>query len=839
MTMRRLGVMQEFTRADKRQLRSERFEREAQRTLAEKAATSVTIERDVALAWFDRYYLDAMATIVDQKIEKARIESQAVDANYRGGRASRADRLMVRNTLVELEDRASEFRRRRLNSKVALARWVGDDNSLPLGERPDITVLRWNTQGLHQQLTHHPQLAILEKQEQIASTEAQLAQANKKSDWSWEVGFSQRGSTYSNMVSIGVSIPWQSNSSGRQDRDIAARLAMVEQAKAQREDALRAHVAEVSAMVNEWENGKERLARYTNERMPLTDERIEAVMTAYRGGKANLSDVLVVHRNALEVHLQALQLEWETARLWAQLNFLFPLAKGGAMKHKTMILALATVGVVGTSGYGLYRLGLHQGMNATKGDTPATASAQSTDKVDPSTGKKVLYWHDPMVPGPKFDKPGKSPFMDMQLVPVYADEAGDEGKVSISPRVQQNLGIRTAEVTKGNLTSAIEAVGSVAYNERDVVVIQARSNGYVERLYVHAPLDPVKKGQPLAELYVPDWVAAQEEYLSVKRLTGTGTAELLDAARQRMRLVGMTEDQIRLVESRGKAQPRLPITAPINGVLAELNVREGMTVMAGTPLFRINGLSTIWVNAEVPENVAGQLRPNNVVEGRTPALPGLVFKGKVGAILSEVNAATRTLKARIELANPTGQLVPGMFVTVNMSPVARKDLLLVPSETIIQTGKRSVVMVAQSDGKFMPVDVEIGAEANGQTEIRKGLEAGQRVVTSGQFLIDSEASLKSTSARMSDMPATDSGKPTSLTHHGTGKVEKIDKDEITLSHDTISSLQWGPMTMGFKLPKNGLPKNISVGDSVVFYIRQTSDGTYEITTISLTTGAAK
>lgn len=517
------------------------------------------------------------------------------------------------------------------------------------------------------------------------------------------------------------------------------------------------------------------------------------------------------------------------------------------MKHKTMILALATVVVVGASGYGLYSLGLRQGINhAAKGAAPAASAVQSTDKVDPSTGKKVLYWHDPMVPGPKFDKPGKSPFMDMQLVPMYADEAGDEGKVSISPRVQQNLGIRIAEVTKGNLASAIETVGSVAYNERDVAMVQARSNGYVERLYVRAPLDPVKKGQPLAELYVPDWVAAQEEYLSVKlateRLAGAHTTGLLDAARQRMRLVGMTEDQIRLVESRGKAQPRLPITAPISGVIAELNVREGMTVMAGAPLFRINGLSNVWVNAEVPENFAAQVRPGNAVEGRTPALPGMVFKGKVGAILPEVNTATRTLKARIELANPSGQLVPGMFVTVRMSPAARKDLLLVPSEAIIQTGKRSVVMVAIGDGKFTPVDVETGVEANGQTEVRKGLEAGQKVVVSGQFLIDSEASLKGTAARMSDMPATDSGKAagqTMATHHGTGKVEKIDKDEITLSHGPIPSLQWGPMTMGFKLPANGLPKNISVGDSVVFDIRPTPEGTYEITAISLAPGGAK
>ena len=507
------------------------------------------------------------------------------------------------------------------------------------------------------------------------------------------------------------------------------------------------------------------------------------------------------------------------------------------MKGKKIVLALAAAGVLGAGGYGLYWLGLNQGMQSTAPASNAAAGAQGGDLIDPATGKKVLYWHDPMVPGQRFDKPGKSPFMDMQLVPVYADDAGDDGKVSISPRVQQNLGIRTAEVTQGNLAPAVEAVGSVAYNERDVVMVQARSNGFVERLYVRAPLDPVKKGQPLAELYVPDWVAAQEEYLSVRRMQGPGADAFVDGARQRMRLAGMTDDQIRLVASTGKIHARLTITAPIAGVVSELAVREGMTVMAGASLFRINGLHTIWVNADVPENLSSLVRPGNAVEARTPSLPETVFKGKVSAILPEVNPATRTLKARVELANPGGRLVPGMFATVNFTPATRKDVLMVPTEAVIQTGKRSVVMVAQGDGKFLPVDVEIGTEANGQTEIRKGLEAGQKVVVSGQFLIDSEASLKGTATRMSEMPAPEAGKAAGPTHRGEGKVESIGKDEITLSHGPIPTLQWGEMTMGFKPPESGLPRNVAVGDRVVFEIRQTKDGMFQITTISPTAGA--
>ncbi|WP_211443822.1 efflux RND transporter periplasmic adaptor subunit [Collimonas humicola] len=502
------------------------------------------------------------------------------------------------------------------------------------------------------------------------------------------------------------------------------------------------------------------------------------------------------------------------------------------MKNKQIFAAAAIAALLGAGGYGLYSAGMHRGerMAASMPDD-ATAAPTGGPKAA-EAGKKVLYWHDPMVPGQKFDKPGKSPFMDMQLVPVYAGDAGDEGKVSISPRVQQNLGIRTAAVMRGKLTSAVTAVGSVAYNERDVALVQARSNGFLERLYVRAPLDPVRKGQALAELYVPEWVAAQEEYLSVRRMQGNGMDSLLGGARQRMRLAGMGDEQIRLVEASGKVQARLTLFAPISGVVSDLAVREGMTVMAGAPMFKINGLATIWVNADVPEGLAAQVRPGNAVEARTTALPGTVFKGKVSAILPDVNPATRTLKARIELPNPSGQLAPGMFATINFSSGAGKDVLLVPTEAVIRTGTRSVVMVAQGEGKFAPAGVEIGGESNGQTEILKGLDVGQNVVVSGQFLIDSEASLSGTEIRMADAVAPAASQASTPVHHGAGKVERITKDEITISHGPIPSLQWGAMTMGFKAPAAGLPGNIAVGDNVVFEIRADKDGAFQIAAIA-------
>jgi Cu(I)/Ag(I) efflux system membrane fusion protein len=501
------------------------------------------------------------------------------------------------------------------------------------------------------------------------------------------------------------------------------------------------------------------------------------------------------------------------------------------MSRRLIVAVAGAIGLAGAVGYGTYRIGLNEGQR------DASAARSAIGAVRPEAGqgdRKVLYWHDPMVPSQKFDKPGKSPFMDMDLVPVYGGEAQADAAVLVNHGVQQNLGVRIAEVRKGRLAAGLEAVGNVAFNERDVALVQARSNGFVERLFARAPLEPVRKGQALMELYVPDWVAAQEEYLAVKRMPpGKNTEGLLDAALQRMRVAGMTEEQVRQVASRGTVSPRLTVSAPIDGVIAELNAREGMTVAAGAPLFRINGLHTVWVNAEVPERAAPQVRPGMPVQVTSPAFPEASFAGKVEALLPEVDQATRTLKARIEVANPGAKLVPGMFATVRMTP-AEREVLIVPSEAVIQTGTRTVVITALDGGRFAPVEVVTGSEANGQTEVRKGLSAGQKVVASGQFLIDSEASLRGTMTRLgqSTEPASSGQAPAAPTHHATGKVEKIGKDEVTVSHGPIASLKWGPMTMGFKPPPAGMPPDIAVGDTVDFVIQSGDDGMYRIVSIS-------
>jgi len=530
------------------------------------------------------------------------------------------------------------------------------------------------------------------------------------------------------------------------------------------------------------------------------------------------------------------------------------------MKLKKLVIALIAATALSAAAYGLYALGMQRGMGISAGAeqrpaqpaTEANASqalpqsvAEGEDAtrrhiadglkagdMDPVTGKKILYYHDPMVPGNKFDKPAKSPFMDMMLVPVYADSDGDQGKVTVSPRIQQNLGVRTAEVTEGVLSPQVSAVGSIAYNERDQVVLQARAAGFVERLHVRATLDAVKQGQPLADLYVPDWVAAQEEFLSVRRMQGHDLGSLVDGARQRMRQVGMSEDQIKRVEQTGKTQPRITLAAPINGVLSELMVREGMSVMPGATLLRINGVSTVWANAEVPESQVAQLRPGTKVQARSPAVPGTTFEGTVQALVPEVNPGTRTLKARVQLNNPGMRLLPGMSVTMQFMDMRAEKALLIPTEAVIQTGKRTVVMLAEDKGRFRPVEIEAGIESDGQTEVKRGLDVGQRVVVSSQFLIDSEASLKGVEARLNGAP-----KPTmdntAPRHEGQGKVEALSDEAITLSHGPIASLKWGSMTMDFKVPlKAGLPRHLEVGDPVSFEFYMDADGMPQLTRLS-------
>jgi membrane fusion protein, copper/silver efflux system len=462
-----------------------------------------------------------------------------------------------------------------------------------------------------------------------------------------------------------------------------------------------------------------------------------------------------------------------------------------------------------------------------------------------AAGRKVLYWHDPMVPGQKFDKPGKSPFMDMDLVPVYA-EAAQDGGVTINARQQQSFGMRTAVATEGRLDTGFSAVGAVGIDERALVAVQARSPGYVERLLVRAQYDGVAAGQPLAELYVPEWLAAQEELLALRASAQPGTAELVESARQRLRLLGMPPGEIARIERDGKSSVRVTVTAPQGGIVWEIGARDGMAVMPGTTLFKLAGIGTVWVTADVPEAQAALVRSGAPVEARAAAYPDRIFKGSVNALLPEVNAQTRTVRARIVLANPGGALKPGMYATVKFGGAAGQQAVLVPSEAVIRTGKRNVVIVDAGDGRFVPADVDVGRESGDMTEIRKGILAGQHVVVSGQFLVDSEASLKGALARISSSsdivaqagsadphaapaPPAAAG-PAQVNHKAEGVVRSVG-DEVLIKHGAIPSAGMGAMTMAFKAPKGGVPKNIKEGTAVSFAFVFTPQGDMQLTSI--------
>ncbi len=456
------------------------------------------------------------------------------------------------------------------------------------------------------------------------------------------------------------------------------------------------------------------------------------------------------------------------------------------------------------------------------------AAAGMAEKAPAQEKDKVLYWYDPMYPQQHFDKPGKSPFMDMQLVPKMADASTAGAGVKIDPVVLQNLGTRLAAVTRIPLSTQIEVTGIVGYNERDVAVVQNRVAGFVEHTWPLAPGDIVKAGQPLVEFLVPEWAAGQYELLALRATQDKGDAGLLAAARDRLRLMGMPEQLIREVEKSGTPRTRYTVSAPIGGLLQSLDVRPGMTVIAGQTLARINGLSSVWLDAAVPQAMAADVRTGGSAQVRIDGFPGEAISGRITAILPMLSDASRSLRVRVELPNRDGRLRPGLSAQVILAHTDQATALSVPTEAVIRTGKRTLVMVAGDAGHFIPVEVTLGREVNERTVILAGLEEGQQVVSSGQFLIDSEASLSGIMARNTGEAGAKSGAmsgtaPAAL-HEADATIKEIGKDEITLAHGPFPTLSMPSMTMAYPLAKPELVKGLKVGDKVRVGVRETDDG---------------
>jgi outer membrane protein TolC len=324
MTMRSLGVMQEFTREDKRKARSNRFEREVELVNANRNLTVNYVQRSTAMAWLDRYYQERILEVLIRQRDEAKLQIETSDAAYRGGRGSLNDAFAARTAVVQIEDRIATAQLQVGTSKIQLNRWVGDVDAYALDTLPLMARVPFSEDHLDAQLLHHPQIAVMQRQEVVAQADADIALANKKADWTVEIMLNQRGSAYSNMASINASIPWQWDPKNRQDREVSAKLATVEQHRAERADAIRNHIAEISAMLKEWRGNQARLRKYDYTILPLAKERISAALAAYRSGAAaasTLSAVLEARRMEVDVQLERLRLDMETARLWAQLNY--------------------------------------------------------------------------------------------------------------------------------------------------------------------------------------------------------------------------------------------------------------------------------------------------------------------------------------------------------------------------------------------------------------------------------------------------------------------------------------------------------------------------------------
>lgn len=364
-----------------------------------------------------------------------------------------------------------------------------------------------------------------------------------------------------------------------------------------------------------------------------------------------------------------------------------------------------------------------------------------------SSGRKVLYWYDPMFPDKRFDKPGKSPFMDMQLVPRYAEEAGDVGGVTVSPAVMQNLGIRLAKVEVRDMAPVVHAVGRVDFDQRLISEVQTLTPGFVERLSVRAEGEPIGSGRVVAQVYSPELLAAQNEYRALMASKGAVSTSLRTAARSRMKLLGLPEGMVQRLERGGAPQRTYPVVARTSGVVTTIGARPGAQVSPGQSIVTIQGLGQVLVIADVPEASLNNIRVGQPAEITFAAYPGDIRRGIVDYILPSLNTQSRTGQVRFTLPNPGARLKSGMFANVKLQG-AGGTAIVVPSEAVIDTGRRQVVVVRRS-GRFVPQEVQIGRDYAEWTEVLAGLQPGEEVVASGQFLIDSEASLQGYLSRLS------------------------------------------------------------------------------------------
>ncbi|MHB1122227.1 MAG: efflux RND transporter periplasmic adaptor subunit [Ramlibacter sp.] len=518
------------------------------------------------------------------------------------------------------------------------------------------------------------------------------------------------------------------------------------------------------------------------------------------------------------------------------------------MKASNVILTLVVLGAAGAGGYWLG--GQRHGGSA---DTPAAAPAGSAAAAVPAKARKVLYYRNPMglpdtSPTPKKDQ------MGMDYIPVYEGEDEDAGRpgvpgqIRISTEKIQKLGVRTEAATLRALGRTVRAAGRVEPDERRIHVISPKYEGYVERLHVNVTGQPVAKGQPLFEVYSPELVSAQREYAiaaqGVQAMAfaaseaQSGMKQLADSSLARLRNWDLSPEQVAALVKTGEARRTVTFRSPVSGIVTEKKAVQGMRFMPGEMLYQVTDLSSVWVIADVFEQDIGLVRNGSQATVRINAYPDKVFRGRITYVYPTMNADTRTVPVRVELANPGHLLKPAMFTQVQVQVGGKTPVIAVPDSAVIDSGTRQIVLVQAGEGRFEPRQVKLGARSENYVEVREGVKEGERVVVAANFLIDAESNLKAAIGGLaSAAPAAAAPAPSAqgpVGHRAEGSVDSVDlkSGTVSLNHGAIASLKWPAMTMEFKAANQSLLKDLRPGTSVSFEFVERQPGEWVVTSIS-------
>lgn len=488
---------------------------------------------------------------------------------------------------------------------------------------------------------------------------------------------------------------------------------------------------------------------------------------------------------------------------------------------------------------GLILLGLGIVIGRYWSQVPDSNSNAGHALTNESSERQVLYWYDPMAPGQRFEQPGRSPFMDMDLVPRYVDEQDNTGRIGLSNRQQQNLGVKLATVSQRPLSPPLFSLATVAIDESQRISLSANASGVVSQLFVSAEQQSFEQGTPLFELWVPEWTSAQQEYLAVKQL---GDRQLTRAARQKLLRNLMPPAIIDQVDKTGLAQDKLTVNAPISGYIDALFIRRGDNVTLSQKLMTLASIDQVWLTLDYPQTQLNLLHIGQAITAITA--DGQRYRGQIKTILPLIDDTTRLARARIVLSNPYHKLKPGMLVSVMPEQPTQAHMLAVPLDAVIMTAQQNRVIVSEGNGYYKAVEVTLGEVDGDWIAITSGLTRGQQIVVSGQFLIDSEASLRGALPQMSGQSDTlnetknsqvdtvlANHEPTAQLYQGRGVIKGITGQVITLSHAAISELKWPAMIMDFNVAASVELKNLQPEQSVSFRFHF-NDGMVEIIAIT-------